>query len=408
MPESSPAAHDTRDDLAELLEIGIRLDDTAAHECEVIIVGGDALERPEQARVDLLVEPCPLQHLRANPLDVPEMKIFMAAEAQEATILFRYSRPLLRMPRRKLVATADQARRVTVLEPAVAVPDGGDEKEVTLDRKLVKKPGMHCADPLEIPCKTIEIAIMPPDNSDAMLDPVDTEGALLEFRDLDRVVDQRFVVESSVIAETLLAGFDSRQGCSDSGPFRQLVRRLDGDKMRLLFAALEAQENRGAVEIGVGVVDMGTAHGEIIGVDLVMDRDLPFTPIQAPALLVELGHLRCVSARCHMERNDIACKIADHVTAGNPCRQVKNHLRLTGVEPHLDIDETGMEVRKADSVRGQLGFPLIRHPTDSSAIIWARPVFFQERERCRRLFYPVFAKQKGVGDYFFISWKNDL
>jgi hypothetical protein len=64
---------------------------------------------------------------RADALDVPEMEVLVAAEAEELAVVprpFGGRRGSLPWnPRRQVVAAAQQAGREAVLQPAVAVPD---------------------------------------------------------------------------------------------------------------------------------------------------------------------------------------------------------------------------------------------------------------------------------------------
>ena len=109
---------------------------------------------------------------------------------------------------------------------------------------------------------------------------------------------------------------------------------------------------------------------------------------------VELGDMRCITTRCHMQRDDIAREITDHVATGNPGRQIQDQLRSRGVKPHLDIDEPGVKIRKADSVRGQRCFPC--HDT--------RVILPQSTEQLQSFF----RNRNGVGDYFFASKVSEI
>jgi len=103
------------------------VDHAAAGERQVVVVGGDALERPQLPRVVLAGEIGRRESRRPDPLDVPTVKVLVAGEREEAAIAVDDPGDA-RL--RQLIALAHEARARAVLETAIAVADGGNREQI--------------------------------------------------------------------------------------------------------------------------------------------------------------------------------------------------------------------------------------------------------------------------------------
>src|SRR5438876_10605231 len=101
-----------RDRAAEQLEVILFFDQPAADEGKIVVVGRDALERPEERRVILAVEIVRDERGGLDALHVPGVKIFVADETEESAVTL--ARLDLALARHSL-ARAQQRRRAAVL-----------------------------------------------------------------------------------------------------------------------------------------------------------------------------------------------------------------------------------------------------------------------------------------------------
>src|SRR6266705_2345874 len=106
-----------RDRAAEQLEVILFLDQPAADEGKIVVVGGDALERPEERRVILAVEIVRDERGGLDALHVPGVKIFVAGETEESAVTLAH--PGLALAR-QILARAQQRSRGAMLERAEA------------------------------------------------------------------------------------------------------------------------------------------------------------------------------------------------------------------------------------------------------------------------------------------------
>src|SRR5216683_218819 len=75
-----------RDRAAKQLEIVLFFDQPAADEGKIVVVGRDALERPEERGVILAVEIVREERGGLDALNVPGVKVFVADETEESAV----------------------------------------------------------------------------------------------------------------------------------------------------------------------------------------------------------------------------------------------------------------------------------------------------------------------------------
>src|SRR6266581_4729470 len=121
-----------RDRAAEQLEIILLFDQPAADKGKIVVVGGDALERPKERRVILAVEIVRDERRGLDALHVPGVEIFVADETEESAVTLAHLDLALA---RQILARAQQRRRGAVLKSPVAFADCSHEEYVTLHRR---------------------------------------------------------------------------------------------------------------------------------------------------------------------------------------------------------------------------------------------------------------------------------
>ena len=129
--------------------------------------------------------------------------------------------------------------------------------------------------------------------------------------------------------------------------------RLQVDEAGAFLLPEHTQENAGAVEEGVRLVEVGAAHREIPGVDLVGQgkRLLPFQRFGLPGVLVDLVECNGLAAGFGRDTDDLPGEVANQIAAGNPRRQRE---ALAGGVGELDAArhfvEMGFRVCRAEGV----------------------------------------------------------
>src|SRR2546425_1922890 len=113
----------------EQLEIVFFPDQPAPDQRKIVVVGGDALERPEELRVALAVEVVRSEGRWPDAFHVPGVEILVAAKPEKSAVALAHLR--LALPR-KVVARAQQRGGGAMLKAPVAFADRGDEQHVAL------------------------------------------------------------------------------------------------------------------------------------------------------------------------------------------------------------------------------------------------------------------------------------
>ena len=190
------------------------------------------------------------------------------------------------------------------------------------------------------------------------------DTARLEVRpgkgaDLDRVVDQFVVVRRLVEPESVpLGGARPAPGLGQRRRHTPVLGTAPGrchqfDQAGAALVAMRAQKHTGAIEEGMTVIEVRGPHRQVPRVDFAFDleRRSGSPRCAAPAMLVELFHGQPSAAAAGFERHDVARKVADHVTARNPCRQRQPlPLRIRVGDGQTDPQQVTRGVGKLDAV----------------------------------------------------------
>ena len=334
------------------------LSSPAAHQHQVVVVGGEALERPQQARVVLLGEVVRNEGRRLDALDVPRMKVLVTGEPEEVPVALG---GVLHSLERQLVTLAEQRRRIAVLEPAVAVADGHGHEGVAAERRLLRsrleESDLRFAHAREVGGEALHVQLRhPARDGDLVRNAEDLEAAQFEGTHLDRAVDQFVVVGRLVRAEP-----EAARAARRAQPGRHLPlgvagagRRQDVHGAWFVLEADGQQEHGGAVEEAMRRVKMGGTHRQVPGVHLVGELDRPLRRRRSPRVLVELLELQLATAAQRGDADDVPGELPDHVAAGNPRGQ---HEELAGrigpVDAAGDVEQVCGGIGRADRVVGR-------------------------------------------------------
>ncbi len=131
------------------------------------------------------------------------------------------------------------------------------------------------------------------------------------------------------------------------------LRSLDVDETGAVGTPLDGQEDAGAVEETVGLVEMRGAHRQIPGINLVMQAQRAAGPQRrgAPAVLVELLHAPRLAIDLGPQAHDVARELADHVAARDPRRQAENLASRIGIaHGAADLEQVGTGMGGTDAV----------------------------------------------------------
>lgn len=345
----------------EQLEVALGLDDAAAHERQVVVVGRDALERPQQPGVVLARQVVRGERRRFDAFDVPVMEVFVARRPEQIEIVVRDGGYAVR---RQLVSPADEARAGAMLEAAVAFADGGDLEEVAVERRAgagsVERVDVPPADARQVGGEPVEIGVGCAGHRDVMSYAAGPEVDEGKIRQLDRMIDQGVVALGAIAPEAKGRGAIRRERGRDA-PARELGQRrgIDRQLARPLGATLQAQENARAVEVAAPGVEGGGPDGKVVGVDLGDDcqRDGAgrCTPGVLGPSLSRRGSLRVLGAH----REEVPGELTNEVAPRHPSGQREAPaLRIGIVDRAGNLEEMCMRIEEDEAVAG--GWRVVR------------------------------------------------
>src|SRR6266571_2842747 len=152
LPRTARGAQMRRDRAAEQLEIVLFSDQPAADKSKIVVVGRNALERPEERGVILAIEIVRDERGGLDALHVPGVKILVADETEESAVpLAHFDLALAR----QILARAQQRRGRAMFESPVAFADRRHEKYVTLHRRRLAE------EAYVVPAQSLEVALQP-------------------------------------------------------------------------------------------------------------------------------------------------------------------------------------------------------------------------------------------------------
>ena len=254
------------DRLGKCVEIFGWRDQPGPQQHQIIVVGRDALERPQLARVVFARQVIGREGSGADALDVPRMKIFVAAQPEKGAVaLAGFSQTCMR----QIVARTNERSRSAVLQPAIPVAHCERQKQVTLKRHIaprraraVKQTNLRLTYTLQICGQPHHVAVVLPGDRNRMQHAA---GGKLDQRkrtQLDRVVDQ-FIVTRRLVAPEVIGhrATGARQGsCNAPAPIPAPGRTHDVHIMAHVFLAGHAQEHTAAVKECMRLVQMCRSH----------------------------------------------------------------------------------------------------------------------------------------------------
>ena len=195
----------------------------------------------------------------------------MAREAEQAAIVVgdpRHAR------RRQLVALAAKTGAGAMLEPAIAVADRGNLKEVAVEGRTApwratEQVDVPLANAPQVGREPVQVGVDLAGDRDVVRRAARLEGRHVEIGHFHRMVDQLVVVGRAVGAERPRRGTRARQ-CGRNAPVAKggALRRDDLHLARRIGTTFRAEENRRAVEIATEAVEVRRANGEIERVDV--------------------------------------------------------------------------------------------------------------------------------------------
>ena len=334
------AAHG-RGRLGQQLGITGAVDQAAAHQGQVVEIGGEALEEPQQLGVVLfrMVDAAQLDRLQA--LHIPGVEILVADETQQGEITIARGGVA---HTRQILARGDQGGAGAVLQPPVAVFHRVEHEHVLAERSLaartVPEADVFLADALRIAQQAFAVEARPgTGHHELVLDALRLETAPPEGPDLEGMVHE-FVV---VIGLEMVPRPRALEGCHGGGHVPSTRHADQAEVMGLVFTPVHAKAQAGVVEETPRRGQKGRAHRGVEGVDLVLqDQGRCTTAVDLPRRLVQLLHGARRAPLARLQAAEVAPKFAHHVAAGNPHRQA-HHLSRIGLG-YRERDAVGVVV----------------------------------------------------------------
>ncbi len=327
------------DALRQLLVVLVLGHELRALEEHVRVVVRPALHQPEHLRVVLGLVVERSERHGTDALDEPQVEVLVRDEPEEVEVGLL----LLEDERARLAR-----RRVEVLEPAAAARVEVENEDVLLvGQRVAEDRGARLDDLSEVGLQSLGVVVaLSPDGDLVRL------SERLELEDLDRSRLDGRIDEPVVVGrdERVRAERSARDGDAASlEPGRDLpVRRRDEREPHgEVLVAVRVDEEVRSVEVGVRVVEVARADGEIVRVDAIgrLDRSRAGSrQPHAPCVLVDLLPPRGLSVRGGREVLNVARELAHQIGAGRPDR-------------HHEVDRLAIagDVREARGDREQVG-----------------------------------------------------
>ncbi|EWS52866.1 hypothetical protein X551_04348 [Methylibium sp. T29] len=343
------AAH-VVDGLGQQLEVACLVDQAGTPQHQVVVVGREALEEPQQLGVVLARVVVALEVARPHPLDVPGVEVLVADQAQQRHVAVGRR---LHAVARQVAAVGDQRGAGAVLQAAVAVVHRVEQKDVALERRLlaaVPEGDLRLADAPGVGQQALAVEAGQHSGHDELVrHPRRLEAAAPEAAQLHRVVDQ------FVVAGRLVVRAGERQRCCDLPAPGQPG---DPQPVRLVLASVHAQEHAGAVEEAAPGIEVGRTHRGVEGVDHVAHHQrATAAAVRHPAGLVALDQGHGAIALARLELGQVAGELPHQVAARNPHRQAQRLLfgRLRDGEGDAELVGQGVGHLEAVTDHRELG-----------------------------------------------------
>ena len=315
---------DPTERLPEQLQIALRRNQAGTGQRQVIVITGDTLEGPQQFRVYFPRQIKGRECRRLDPLYIPGVEIFVAAQAQVIAIAIAYLAGLVGALG-QVVAGTHEAGGITMFQ--TAVPVAGDQRHEHIaihGRRFAEHADMVFADRLQVPAQPRHIGLVTTGHHHPVRHTTGFELGILEGAHFHRMVDQGIVVVCPETAKTQLrAGQPGQPGSQVPAQVGGTFRCVDIHFAGLILVPHGCQEYTGAIEITVGGIQVGATHGQVPGVNVVLQLHRTIARWHLPGLLVDFRHGQRLTLATGLQIDQMAGEIPDHVAAGNPGRQRK-------------------------------------------------------------------------------------
>ena len=291
------------------------------------------------------------ERLGLDALHVPGVEVFVAAQPKVAAVAVAHLVGAIGK-QWQVRARAHQAGGIAVLEPAVTVGNQSHEQIPVHRRRLTEQLDVVLADRLQVAAQPRHVGPVAAAEHHVVGHAASFKTGMVEMPHLHRMIDQRVVVVGAEAAEPQLRTADPVEpGGQFPGGVGGAVRGVDVHLAGLVLEPHGGEKQTAAVEITVGGVQMGAAHREIPGVDLIAHGHRPGGRRHLPGLLVELGHVQGRVVRRRLQGHDMTGEIPDHVAAGDPGGQRQPlPFRRRPVDGESDLEQMRLRAQRTDLI----------------------------------------------------------
>jgi len=340
------------DGLGDELEISGVIDQPGAAQQQIVEVAGETFEEPQQLGVVLPAVVVRGELGRAQALDVPGVEVFVADQPEQRGVAL--AGPGLSLAGQVAAAT-NQGRGVAVLQPAIAVRHGIEHEHVTFERRLalgaMPETDGGLADLLGVGQQPLAVKRGGRTGHHKLVgNAAGLEAAHPERAQFYRAVHQFVVVGSAIQAKALLVG-GQRLEPRGHGPLRGGSGAGHVQRVAVLFLAMHAQAQAGAVEEATRGVQPGRAHRVVVGADGVSQiQRLARRAGHLPAMLVKLGQGQRTFALARTQLLQIFRKLPHQIAARDPDGQGQLLQRCRAGDGQRDAEQVRMQVGWSDAV----------------------------------------------------------
>ena len=258
-----------------------------------------------------------------------------------------------------------------MLESAIPLAKRGNEKNVARERcRFTEETDLPFAQSLQVAGQSLDVRIVFAGERNIVRDTARTERDKGEVAHFDRMIDQFVVIGRAIESEAVTARSTGQSTCGwqrrgDPPRAETIARgRAQVDQAWRRFLPDDAQKETGAIEEAVRLVEVRAPHRQVPGVDfgdhLQNNRRRHWRRL--PGVLVEFFQADGFAIGLGADRHDMASKIANHVTAGNPRRQCKTLPvgRVFG-NAQADFEAMGRRVDRRNRVADRRGIGTSLH-----------------------------------------------
>ena len=298
------------------VEIRRDLDHAGAQQHQVVVVGRHAFVVPQVGGVGLARQVGFRQLLRSHALDVPQVKVLMAHQPQEAPVLagHRGIGPW------QVVTRAHQCAGAAVLKPAIAVAQHPRQEQVSVQcRFLAKQLPLRVADATGVRHQPGLVKIKAAGQRVGVRDAIDIKCQLLESAQFERMVDRFLVIVGAVLAEACTVDLH-RGHCGGHPPLATVRtgRAHHHNLTRVGFLSSDGIKERAAIEESATRVEVGLAHGLVKGINAVLQHQRSRGRGAAQRALVDPANVDQTVRAARGDLHHVLGEVPHQVAAANP------------------------------------------------------------------------------------------